>query len=178
MRMKKSALLATVLALACARAQQRLPEPLPPKDGIPIPAAAAGESKPAVRAVPAAAIAPVSLTEEKAAAPAEAAPRQLSSHDAAEALGEEELRQTIEILRANYLSPDALSETALARAGMQGLLDRLGTGARIFSVGKKAEPRVAPFRSETLDGVVGYVCLGTLTPENIAALDEIGRAHV
>ncbi len=144
--MKKSALLAALFALACAQAEE------------PVPAKAAGDPANSGQA-------------EKKADPAEAAPQQLSSHDAAEALGEEELRQIVEALRGNYLNPDALSETALARAGIQGLLDRLGSGARIFSAGKKEEPRPAQFRSEMLVSGVGYLRMGALTPENIAALD-------
>lgn len=144
--MKKSAFLAAVLALACAQAEESAP--------------AKSANEPAAPGQP-----------EKLAAPPEAAPHQLSSHDAAEALSEEELRQIVEVLRGNYLNPDALNETALARAGIQGLLDRLGSGARIFSAGKKEGPRTGQFRSEMLDGAVGYLRMGALTPENIAALD-------
>jgi hypothetical protein len=163
--MKKSAILAAVLALASAQAQEKLPEPVPVKR--------TGEK---------AAAAPVAVKDTNSAAPAgdktaapatpaEPAPQQLSSHDAANALSEDELRQIVEILRGNYLHPDALSESALARAGMQGLLDRLGAGARIFSAAKKEEHRAGQFHSELLDGAVGYLRLGALTPENIAMLD-------
>ena len=138
--MKKPALLATALALACAQAQENLPSPAAPP-------------------------------AEKPADSAETVPHQLSSRDAADALSEEELRQVVDILRGNYLNPEALGETALARAGIQGLLDRLGAGARIFSAGKKADQRAAPFRSESLGDSVGYLRLGALAPENIAALD-------
>jgi hypothetical protein len=99
------------------------------------------------------------------------APKQLSSQEAADALGEDELRQVVDILRDNYLRSDALSEAALARAGLQGLLDRLGTGARVFSGAATIEPKPSPFRSEILGGSVGYLRLGLLSPENIAALD-------
>ena len=156
--MKKIALLATALALASVQAQERLPEPVPVKDA----GAAPVSVKDANLAAPAA---------EKSTEPSEPAPRQLSSHDAADALSDDELRQIVEILRGNYLNPDALGESSLARAGMQGLLDRLGSGARIFSAGKKAEQRAELFRSEMLDGAVGYLRLGALTPENIATLD-------
>ena len=101
----------------------------------------------------------------------EPGPRQLSSHEAADAVGEEELRQIVEILRDNYLHPEALSETALARASLQGVLDRLGAGARIFSPGKNTEHRAGQFRSENLTSSAGYLRLGALTVENIAALD-------
>jgi hypothetical protein len=100
-------------------------------------------------------------------------PRQLSSHEAADTLNEDELRQIVDILRGNYLHPDSLSETALARAGIQGLLDRLGAGARIYSASAPVNPKSSPFRSEILHGNVGYLRLGTLTHENLAALDGI-----
>ena len=161
--MKKTALLAVVLALAGAQAQQKLPDPV---NGAGVkPAVPAAVPEPAKTGDPAA------EKSGEGAAPAEAGPRQLSSHEAADALSEEELRQIVEILRGNYVNPDALGESALARAGMQGLLDRLGTGARIFSAAKKADDRGGQFRSEMLDGAVGYLRLGALTPENIAALD-------
>ena len=102
---------------------------------------------------------------------ADVAPRQIPSREAADAVGEAELRQIVDILRDNYVHPDALSETALARAGLQGLLDRLGAGARIFSAGKTAEHRPVQFHSEIIAGSVGYLRLGALALENIAALD-------
>jgi len=158
--MKKSAILAAVLAFECAQAQQGIADPPPIKAPIEPTAPA---SRPKFTA---------SADEpDKRAGSGEPAPRQLSSQEAADALGEEELRQVVEILRGNYLRPDALSDTALARAGMQGLLDRLGAGARIFTASKKLEPLAAPFHSEMLDGATSYVRLGALTHENIAALD-------
>ena len=102
---------------------------------------------------------------------ADVAPRQIPSREAADAVSEAELRQIVDILRDNYVHPDALSETALARAGLQGLLDRLGAGARIFSAGKTAEHRPVQFHSEIIAGSVGYLRLGALALENIAALD-------
>ena len=154
--MKMTVFLAAMLALACAKGE------VPPTvKGVVVPATPATEFK-----SPAA-----GDSRDKKIESAESAPPQLSSHDAAEALSEEELRQIVEILRGNFLNPDALSETALARAGIQGLLDRLGAGARIFSSAKKAEQRAGQFHSEMLDGAVGYLRLGALTPENIAALD-------
>ncbi|MEO6741562.1 MAG: S41 family peptidase [Chthoniobacteraceae bacterium] len=155
--MKKSAFLAAALALACAKAQDKSPDHVPAKSA----------TEPATKTRP---VVPADSADKKAE-PAEAPPQQLSSHDAAEALSEDELRQIVEVLRGTYLNPDALSEMSLARAGIQGLLDRLGSGARIFSPGKKVEQRAEQFRSEMLNGMVGYLRLGALTPGNIAALD-------
>ena len=155
--MKISACLAGLFVATFAHAQDRLPAPA--KNASATPASAAVAEKDAN---------PIPPAGDK---PAEATPRQLSSHEAADAVSEEELRQITEILRDNYLHPDALSDTALARAGLQGMLDRLGAGARIFSAAKSAEHRSAQFRSEIISGSVGYLRLGALMAENIAALD-------
>ncbi len=104
-------------------------------------------------------------------AAADPGPRQIPAQEAADAVSEPELRQIVEILRDNYVHPDALGETALARAGLQGLLERLGAGARIFSAEKSPEHRPAQFHSESIGGSVGYLRLGALAPENMAALD-------
>ena len=161
--MKISACLASLLVVASAHAQDTLPGAVPVKSASETPArtaTAAGDAKP----IPPVASNPAEATE--------GGPRQLSSHEAADAVGEEELRQIVDILRDNYLHPDALSATALARAGLQGMLDRLGAGARIFSAGKSVEHRAGQFRSEIISGTVGYLRLGALTIENIAALDS------
>ena len=159
--MKNPAFLALVLAvvIAVARAQQNLPDPKPIN----------GAATPVVQPVAKEAAPPT----EKPAEPAESAPKQLSSHEAADTLSEDELRQVVDILRDTYLHPDALSDASLARAGMQGLLDRLGAGARIFSMMATANHRASEFRSETIEGGVGYLRLGALTHENIAALDAV-----
>ena len=160
--MKISACLASLLVVAFAHAEDRLPGPAPVKG--------AGET-PAGTAIVERDAKPITPAADKSAEATEPAPKQLSSHEAADAVGEEELRQIVDILRDNYLHPDALSETALARAALQGMLDRLGAGARIFSAGKTAEHRAGQFRSEIIGGSVGYLRLGALTIENIAALD-------
>jgi C-terminal processing protease CtpA/Prc len=103
--------------------------------------------------------------------PAVGEPKQLSASEAADTLSEDELREVVDILRENYLRPDALSETSLARAGIQGLLERLGAGARIYPAAEVMNSRPSPFRSEILVGNVGYLRLGALTPENISSLD-------
>ena len=162
--MKNPACLALVLAVAVARAQQNPPDPKP----------VAGDAKPIVQPATKDTAAPA----EKPAEPAEPSPKQLTSHEAADALSEDELRQVVDILRDNYLHPDALGETALARAGIQGLLDRLGTGARIFSATTTTDPKASQFRSEILNGTIGYLRLGALTPENLAALDGVLETFV
>jgi len=156
--MKIPAFLTAVFAVALARAQVNLPDPKP-----------LGTPKAAVQ--PASADAP--SAPGKPAEPSEPSPRQLSSREAADTLNEDELRQVVDILRDNYLHPDALSETAVARAGIHGLLDRLGAGARIFSTATAVNHRASQFRSEILNGTVAYLRLGALAHDNLAALDSV-----
>jgi hypothetical protein len=100
--------------------------------------------------------------------PANAQP--LNSRDAADLLNEQEIAQFLDLLRNNYIQGEAVSDLNAARAGVQGLLDRLGTGARIYSKLPVIEEAASPLRSETLDGSVGYLRLGNLG--DLGALDE------
>ena len=160
--MKNPACLAAVFAVALAHAQERLPDPAPVKSASGTAASKAAAGQDAAPGLPSA---------DRPAEGAGSEPRELSPREAADAVGEGELRQIVDILRDNYVHPDALNDTALARAGLQGMLDRLGAGARIFTGGKMAEQRNGRFRSEIITPGVGYLRLGALTVENIAALD-------
>lgn len=102
-------------------------------------------------------------------APREEAPRPLGSREASDALTAQELQQVIDLLRENYVRPETISDMALARARVQGLLDRLGAGARIYSRVGRAPASDSPLRSEMLPGDAGYVRLGSLG--NLGALD-------
>jgi hypothetical protein len=107
---------------------------------------------------------PVAATPEKASEP-----KPLASREAADLLSEEELAQVVDLLRNNYIQPGGLTELGLARAGIQGLLDRLGAGARIYSKITAVPESPSPLRSEWL-GDVGYLRLGSLN--ELGALDS------
>ena len=98
-----------------------------------------------------------------------AEPKPLLSREAADALSEEELAQVVDLLRNNYLQPDSLTELAVARAGVQGLLERLGAGARIYSKVTPTTEPPSPLRTEFI-GEVGYLRLGSLA--ELGALDS------
>jgi hypothetical protein len=141
---------AAVLVSAVALAQEAAP-----LDSVAKPAAA---DNPAAGQIPA------------PTGPAKADPaKPLTSREASDLLSEEELAQVIDLLRNNYTQTAGLTDAALARAGMQGLLDRLGTGARIYSKVSAIPETPQPLRSEILDGSVGYLRLGTLS--DLGALD-------
>ena len=83
-----------------------------------------------------------------------------------------DLKEAIQLLKNNYIKPDALNETELSRAAFEGILTRLGRGVVLLSnaSAESAEP-AAPFYGEVLDGHVGYLRLGALNKANLDALD-------
>jgi Peptidase family S41 len=90
-------------------------------------------------------------------------------------LGTNELSEAMKLLRQNYIDPNALGDPALARAQLEGLLTRLGPGVKLVATATAAPPAeqetLSPFHTEVLDGLIGYVRLGTLTQEHLARLD-------
>jgi hypothetical protein len=91
---------------------------------------------------------------------------------AVDALNSAELLQAVQLLKSNYVNPDAVNDVEIARATLQGLLARLGAGAVLIeNSGTPQNVPPAPFYSELLAGHMGYLRCGDLTKENLAALD-------
>lgn len=88
-------------------------------------------------------------------------------------MGPADLQQAIQILKSNYISPEALNEAELNRALLSGLLARLGRGVMILPE-RAPEPTESdsPFFAEILDGHIGYLKLGALTAGNLKLLDS------
>jgi C-terminal processing protease CtpA/Prc len=83
-----------------------------------------------------------------------------------------DLKEAIQLLKNNYIKPEALNETELSRAAFEGILIRLGRGVVLLSdsAAEPAEP-ATPFYGEILDGHIAYLRLGALTRPNLEALD-------
>jgi hypothetical protein len=83
-----------------------------------------------------------------------------------------DLKEAIQLLKNNYIKPEALNETELNRATFEGILLRLGRGVVLLSnsAAEPAEP-AAPLFGEILEGHVGYLRFGALTRPNLDALD-------
>ena len=87
-------------------------------------------------------------------------------------MGPADLQQAIQLLKSNYINPDALNETELNRAMLSGVLSRLGRGVMLLPErAPEASEATNPFFGEILDGHIGYLRLGVLTPANLQALD-------
>src|SRR3954464_3017856 len=90
-----------------------------------------------------------------------------------DAMDAADLKEAIQLLKNNYIKPEALNETELSRAAFEGILTRLGRGVILLSNAnaQSAEPAAALY-GEVLDGHVGYLRLGALHKANLEALDS------
>lgn len=89
-----------------------------------------------------------------------------------DSMSSSELQQAVQLIKSNYVNPEALNETELDRATLEGVLVRLGRGAILLpdSAAQATNP-ASPFYSDVLAGHVGYVRLGELTRPNLDAFD-------
>ena len=98
------------------------------------------------------------------------APAQDSTlRESVDALTDADLKDMLRLLRENFIKPDALSDTELSRATIQGVIERLAPGASLRPAAGAGE--VSPFKSEIIDANTGYLRVGSLNAENLAALD-------
>src|SRR5215217_2676238 len=90
-----------------------------------------------------------------------------------DSLGSADLQAFITLLKANFTNPDAITDTELNRATVEGLLVRLPRGI-ILLPGKENLSAATPaaFYTELIGGRTGYVRLGTLNNANLQALDK------
>src|SRR6478752_10058750 len=80
-----------------------------------------------------------------------------------DSLGPADLQALITLLKANFTDPDAITDTELNRATVEGLLVRVPRGITLLA-GKENVSAAAPgaFYGELIGGRTAYVRLGTL----------------
>jgi len=90
-----------------------------------------------------------------------------------DSLPQGDLAAAINLLKANFVNRDALSEAELNRATLAGLLGRI-PGALAVVPTRESSPAesTAPFYGEVFESRIGYVRLGALTPANLNELDK------
>jgi carboxyl-terminal processing protease len=92
--------------------------------------------------------------------------------EAVDALTDGELDQVISAIKQRYVSPNALSDVAVKRATVQGLMERLGASANLILAGTaKSEPTSA-FRAEVINERIGYLRLAQFDQANLELLDK------
>src|SRR2546423_6663591 len=83
-----------------------------------------------------------------------------------------DLKEAIQLLKNNYIKPEALNETELSRAAFEGILTRLGRGVILLpTANAESAESATPFYAEILESHVGYLRPGVLSKANLDALD-------
>lgn len=99
-----------------------------------------------------------------------------TTEDLINSLGEADLQAIITLLKNNFTNPDAITETELNRATVEGLMIRLSHGIMFLPLPSRGEAAASEssgaFYSEILDGHAGYLRLGAFTTANLQALDK------
>src|SRR6266566_6085692 len=96
-----------------------------------------------------------------------------TTEDLVNSLGPADLQAVIALLKSNFVNPDAITDTELNRATVEGLMARLPRGLTLLP-GKENAPAVPPsaFYSEIIAGHIAYLRLGSLNSANLQALDK------
>jgi hypothetical protein len=106
-------------------------------------------------------------------APASSPSAYPTTEDVINSLGPADLQAAITLLKSNFVDPDAITDTELNRATVEGLITRLPRGVMLLP-GKEnvpAAPQNALY-SEIIAGHIGYVRLGSLNSANLQTLDK------
>ena len=116
---------------------------------------------------------PAQKGPQPAAQPASSPSTTPTIEELVDSLGPADLQAFITLLKANFTDPDAITDTELNRAMVEGLLVRLPRGITLLA-SKESAPAGTPgtFYSELIGGRTGYVRLGALNNSNLQALDK------
>src|SRR5215469_13890797 len=120
--------------------------------------------------------APTSAAQTAPKAPAQPTPSPSATptvEELVDSLGPADLQAFMTLLKANFTDPDAITDTELSRATVEGLLVRLPRGITLLPAKESVPgPASGAFYSEVIGGRTGYVRLGTLNNTNLQALDK------
>jgi hypothetical protein len=96
-----------------------------------------------------------------------------TTEDLVNSLGPADLQAVITLLKTNFTNPDAITDTELNRATVEGLVVRLPRGVMLLPAKENATAE-APnvFYSEIIGGHIGYLRVGSLSTANLQALDK------
>ena len=93
-----------------------------------------------------------------------------TSEDSVNSLSEADLQAALSQIKSNFTNPNAINETELNRAALEGLLNRQPRGLMILS-GRETLPEIALY-GEIFEGNIGYLRFGSLTSANLKSLDR------
>ena len=88
-----------------------------------------------------------------------------------DSLSDADVKGALDLLKSNYLNPDAFSESEIRRATLSGLMTRLPSGASSLLTQTTGTVAVIPFYSEILEEHIGYLRLGSFSKSQIEEMD-------
>jgi Peptidase family S41 len=96
-----------------------------------------------------------------------------TTEDLINSLSPADLQAVITLLKSNFTNPDAITDTELNRATVEGLIVRLPRGVMLFPAKENASAETSSiFYNEIIGGHIGYVRPGSLNAANLQALDK------
>jgi hypothetical protein len=116
--------------------------------------------------------APQNLSKSSAA-PVSSPSASPTTEDVVNSLGPTDLQAVITLLKSNFVNPDAITDTELNRATVEGLIARLPRGVMLLPSKENGStgPPTALY-SEIIAARIGYVRLASLNNANLQALDK------
>ena len=90
-----------------------------------------------------------------------------------DSLSAADLQAAVQLLKNNFTNPEAISDTQLSRATIEGLIERLEPGLMLLADKSSGPPEIsAPFYGAVLENHIGYLRLGTFSPANLQAMEK------
>jgi hypothetical protein len=116
---------------------------------------------------------PPSVASSPPAAPSPSPARKPTTRQLVDSLSPGDLQAVITLLKSNFTTPDAITDTELNRATVEGLMARLPRGVMLLPSKESAalETPSASY-SDVLDDHIGYLRLGSLNGANLQAMDK------
>jgi hypothetical protein len=108
----------------------------------------------------------------KSATPAPSPSGTPTTQELINSLGQSDLQATITLLKNNFTDPDAINETELSRATLEGLLVRQPRGLMLLPGRETAPPAEPAFYAEIFEGHIGY-----LRPADRIFVEKSGRVN-
>jgi hypothetical protein len=96
-----------------------------------------------------------------------------TTEDLVNSLAPADLQAVITLLKTNFTNPDAITDTELNRATVEGLVVRLPRGVMLLPATESASAEApSVLYSEVIGGHIGYVRVGSFNAANLQALDK------
>jgi hypothetical protein len=116
---------------------------------------------------------PPSVASSPPAAPLPSPARKPTTRQLVDSLSPGDLQAVITLLKSNFTNPDAITDTELSRATVEGLMVRLPRGV-ILLPSKESAPLEGPsgFYDEVLEDHIGYLRFGSLNGANLQDMDK------